>query len=129
MAKVTVTMPMWEYERLRKLEGGKAAIENARNSQQSYNNLLQDRMELMAQIEVLKADAEKWRRYTEGYAYLDTSELFKDAELGALVRKMPSGRSLKNDGGSMWVVQFQSRHYGVFPTPEEALRAELKETE
>lgn len=149
--RIMVTVPLEEFDRLRGVTGEAPRIEVPKGyiviakdyydelygyqrelaklkeaeTDRKYDVLLAETAEFIA----LRADAEKWRNRESLGSTGYTSQDVADAALGRLVRQMPAGRSLKNDGVAMWVVKFQGSHYGVFNSPEEALRAALKEPE
>lgn len=112
----------------------KRELDNAKRSNAPYEELLNERVALLAQIETLKADAEKWRTlcvYGVGSDQQSYEAVRADAELGALVRRIPQGAALhRSIGKTMFCIQLQGCEPGEpFRQPEDALRAVLKETE
>jgi hypothetical protein len=96
------------------------------------NNALRDIInQLKANSLKMEADAEKWRAIPREAQLLPPLNR-ADAELGALVRKMPEDHYLVNRYQEGWCVCSRGGmppSVLVFATPEEALRAALKETE
>lgn len=78
------------------------------------------------ELEKLREDAENWRK--TGFRMNTKIETeIADAELGQLVRKMPSGSTLANYSGN-WYCDTQAGRYtsSGFGTPEQALTAALQ---
>lgn len=151
-SKGTVTISIEEYERLterdrctaspsiqvpegyivladsyyKELYGYQCELAKLKESEteRKFDGLLAETVDFLA----LKTDAEKWRAMSKEAQLLPPISR-ADAELGALVRQMGTGDELTClEDGTIWLYDSHGER-SEGKTPEEALRAALKETE
>jgi hypothetical protein len=118
MAKITVTLPLYEYERLKRIEAKEPLINTSVDSAAAYDALLKERTELLAELEGLRGDAQKWRAMPKEAQLPPMNRA--DAELGALVRKMPETFFVYHGEDGWYLKDGYGRTSGFCETPEQA---------